>query len=244
MAPLSGSPLIDGGPATCPDAASVPLATDERGAPRGTPCDIGAYEAIAPTATAPPSVSGTALAGETLSCQPGTFGGDGPQTTEAVWLRDGQQAAAGSQYAIPAADVGHTLACRMTATNAYGSISSDSAGVPVSAAPTPPVVVPPGAAIVIAKLSKFKIGPKTLHGATKAKVTFTLSAAAKVTFTLCRRSAKKCTRVTKGAPKALAGKKGANTVRLKAKGLKRARYRLTAKPAGGKAAQIAFQVVR
>ncbi|MDX6659093.1 MAG: hypothetical protein QOH62_3886 [Solirubrobacteraceae bacterium] len=244
MAPLSGSPLIDGGPATCLDAASVALTTDQRGAPRGTPCDIGAYEAVAPTATAPPSITGTPLAGETLTCQPGTFGGDGPQTTETVWLRDGQQAAAGSQYAIPAADVGHTLACRMTATNAYGSASSDSAGVPVNAAPTPPVVVPAGGAVAIAKLSRFKISPKKLHGATKAKVTFTLSAPAKVAFTLCRRSGKKCNRVTKGAPKALAGKKGANTVRLKAKGLKRARYRLSAKPAGGKAAQIALQVVR
>ena len=99
-------------------------------------------------------------------------------------------------------------------------------------------------AVASAKLSKFKINPKTLHSATKAKVTFRLSAPAKVAFTLCRISGKKCKRVTKGAPKTLAGKRGTNTIRLKAKGLKRARYRLTAKPAGGKTAQIALRVVR
>jgi hypothetical protein len=222
----------------------VPLAADQRGAPRGALCDIGAYEAIAPTATAPPSVGGTPLTGETLTCQPGTFGGDGPQATETVWLRDGQQAATGSQYAIPGADAGHALACRTTATNAYGSASSDSATVPVNAGPTPPGGGPGGNAGATATLTKLKIGPKTLHRATKAKVTFRLSAPAKVTFSLCLRSGKKCKRLKKGAPKTFAGKPGPNTLRLKATGLKRGRYRLTAKPAGGKAVQIAFRVVR
>ncbi|MGD5361259.1 choice-of-anchor Q domain-containing protein, partial [Xanthomonas citri pv. citri] len=114
MAPLAGSPLIDGGPATCTDTGGAPLTADQRGADRGTPCDNGASEAIAPTATAAPAIAGNAPPGETLTCQPAVFAGDGPQTIETVWLRDGQQAATGTQYAIPAADVGHAIACRMT----------------------------------------------------------------------------------------------------------------------------------
>ena len=55
MAPLPGSPLIDGGPPTCTDVSDEPLATDQRGDPRGTPCDIGAYEAIAPGNATPPA---------------------------------------------------------------------------------------------------------------------------------------------------------------------------------------------
>jgi hypothetical protein len=44
LALLPGSAAIDAGPATCLDADGLPLATDQRGAPRLSPCDIGAFE--------------------------------------------------------------------------------------------------------------------------------------------------------------------------------------------------------
>jgi CSLREA domain-containing protein len=240
MAPLGGSPIINGGPAVC-QGDGTPLTTDQRGMPRDAACDNGAYEAIAPAVGMRPAVGGSPVTGKTVTCVPGTFTGDAPQTIETAWLRDGQQVATGTDYPIPAGDAGHELVCRQTATNAYGSATGDSIGVAVTAAPTPAGGNNGGATPTISNL---KIKPKTLHRRTKAKVTFTLSAPARVTFKLCKRKGKKCKRVKKGAPKALQGKQGANRVTLKAKGLKRGRYRLTATPAGGKGARVSFRVVQ
>jgi hypothetical protein len=44
MSLLPGSAAIDGGEAACVDAVGAPLLEDQRGDPRGTPCDIGAFE--------------------------------------------------------------------------------------------------------------------------------------------------------------------------------------------------------
>jgi hypothetical protein len=44
MALLTGSAAIDAGEAACVDALGAPLTEDQRGDPRGTPCDIGAFE--------------------------------------------------------------------------------------------------------------------------------------------------------------------------------------------------------
>ena len=44
MALLPGSAAIDAGEPACVDAAGAPLSEDQRGDPRGTPCDIGAFE--------------------------------------------------------------------------------------------------------------------------------------------------------------------------------------------------------
>jgi hypothetical protein len=44
MALLPGSAAIDAGETACVDAVGAPLSEDQRGDPRGTPCDIGAFE--------------------------------------------------------------------------------------------------------------------------------------------------------------------------------------------------------
>jgi hypothetical protein len=44
MAPLPGSAAIDAGETACVAADGSPLTEDQRGDPRGTPCDIGAFE--------------------------------------------------------------------------------------------------------------------------------------------------------------------------------------------------------
>ena len=55
----------------------------------------------------------------------------------------------------------------------------------------------------------------------------------------------RCTwRVTKRAPKTMNGKQGANHTKLKIKGLRTARYRLTATPAGGRARHATFRIKR
>ena len=59
MALLPGSAAIDAGEAPCLSASGQPLATDQRGLPRGNPCDIGAFE-LQPPAPPPPPVPTTA----------------------------------------------------------------------------------------------------------------------------------------------------------------------------------------
>jgi hypothetical protein len=44
LALLPGSAAIDAGEPACVDTAGAPLSEDQRGDPRGTPCDIGAFE--------------------------------------------------------------------------------------------------------------------------------------------------------------------------------------------------------
>ena len=85
-----------------------------------------------------------------------------------------------------AADGGHGLACRQTATNAYGSATAESTPVQVQGTSSPPA----GTVVVLSKLR-----------VRKGKVTFTLSAPARVRFTLCRFKGKTtvCKRVKKRA---------------------------------------------
>jgi hypothetical protein len=84
-----------------------------------------------------PSILASATQGDALTCQ----GGDWRYhpTLAFQWLRDSQpiDGATSASYTATSADVGKTLVCRVTATNAGGSASADSNGV-VPAAPKPP----------------------------------------------------------------------------------------------------------
>jgi hypothetical protein len=96
-----------------------------------------------PSFSALPQVTGTLVVGGQLTCQPGTWSG-GPSFAYA-WLRDGSAigGAVHASYAVAQGDVGHELACRVTATNASGSAEATSAAVRVPAKPvdtTPPSV--------------------------------------------------------------------------------------------------------
>lgn len=58
LALLPGSAAIDAGEAPCLDASGLVLATDQRGLPRGNPCDIGAFEVQPPPPPpAPPATT-------------------------------------------------------------------------------------------------------------------------------------------------------------------------------------------
>ncbi|HEX8207753.1 MAG TPA: trypsin-like serine protease [Solirubrobacteraceae bacterium] len=104
-----------------------------------------AFASEAPRNTAAPSVDGTAEVGSTLTCSPGTW--TNAQTFAYEWLRDGAVVGSGPTYTVVDEDAGHTVTCRVTATNEEGAstkaTSSSSAGrVPAPAGPPPP---PPGA---------------------------------------------------------------------------------------------------
>jgi hypothetical protein len=139
LAPAPASPVLGAGgqclnPTSTP--ANQPLTVDQRSQPRPNPCDIGAFQAQDPTNTTLPSISGVPLAGRVLSCALGLWSGDGPLSFTYQWLRDGGaiSGAASSTYTITGADVGHRLACAVTATH-YGSVSATSGSVSVVPVP-------------------------------------------------------------------------------------------------------------
>ncbi len=86
-----------------------------------------------PESTTPPVILGEALAGETLSCQPGSWEGTPAPTFADRWLRDETPIAGATKasYEVGAADEGHTLFCEVTATNTAGSKRATSNGLPV-----------------------------------------------------------------------------------------------------------------
>jgi hypothetical protein len=79
-----------------------------------------------PVNTTPPAISGTAAVGSALSCSPGSWTGDpAPTAFTYRWLSDGAPitgpTAAESSYTAQSADEGHSVSCKVYATNAAGS---------------------------------------------------------------------------------------------------------------------------
>ena len=80
----------------------------------------------APTNTVAPAITGTAQEGQTLTCSTGTWTGSPTYTYQ--WKRNGSNitSATNSTYTLVTADVGQSILCTVTATNAVGSASADS----------------------------------------------------------------------------------------------------------------------
>ena len=101
-----------------------------------------------PLALAPPSVTGTAYLGQTLTLVPGTWAGTPPLAFTYQWQRcDGAggacldvEGATGSSYLLAADDLAWTIRVRETAVNEAGSTSASSAAAgPVLDPGDPPV---------------------------------------------------------------------------------------------------------
>src|SRR5205823_5375155 len=107
--------------------------------------------ATAPSNTSPPTVSGTAQQGQTLTASPGTWSGTTPITYAYQWQRCGTSCAdisgaTAQTYVAAAADVGSTLRVHVTASNSAGSGTADSAQTAVvtaSSSATPPANTSP-----------------------------------------------------------------------------------------------------
>ena len=83
-----------------------------------------------------PSIGGIPARGQRLTCKPGVSGsGSATATLAYSWLRDTRAIAGAnsSTYVVSSADVSHHLQCRVSATNAGGSVSATSAFVTVPA---------------------------------------------------------------------------------------------------------------
>jgi len=118
-------------------ALALALATGTAGA---------STSAVAPTNTAAPAVSGTAAQGQTLTTTGGGWSGDTPITFAYKWERcdtSGANCAAISgataqDYTVALADVNSTIRSLVTASNAGGSASKESAQTAKVTGATPP----------------------------------------------------------------------------------------------------------
>ena len=91
-----------------------------------------------PANTSPPQLTGAAVAGQTLTCTPGSWT-DSPAFSY-QWLRGGAAIAAATAptYAVTTDDVGSALACQVTGTNPGGGSSATSPTLVATAALAPP----------------------------------------------------------------------------------------------------------
>lgn len=83
-----------------------------------------------PASTAAPTLTGTAIAGDVLTCSQGAWSHE-PTYVVYQWLREGTVIAGqtGATYTLQAADEGHSVTCSVTAGNGAGTASATSSAV-------------------------------------------------------------------------------------------------------------------
>ena len=133
MALKPSSPAIGAGdPATCGtiDQRLLPIANDGNSG-----CDSGSFEFYAkPRDTKKPKIKGKPKKGHTLKCKKGTWKGGTPITYAYQWYR-GHKKIGGETaktHEVHGKDSGHSLRCKVTATNPGGKSKAKSKKVRVS----------------------------------------------------------------------------------------------------------------
>jgi uncharacterized protein YukE len=122
----------------------VVTATNAAGSDSQTSAAVGPVTPKPPVSASPPVVTGEPRVGSTLTATPGAWTSSAPLTYEYQWLRcDASGAncveisgATGTSYTAVAADEGHVLRVRVTASNSGGSANAQSAGT-AAVAPAP-----------------------------------------------------------------------------------------------------------
>jgi hypothetical protein len=116
-------------------AAAVALVALAALAGTGVAAQSAAQANYAPSNTAAPTISGSAVVGQTLTASPGTWSSDTTPTYAYQWQRCDKlgnscaaiTGAAAQTYVVQSADTGSTLRVEVTAKNASGSASATSA---------------------------------------------------------------------------------------------------------------------
>lgn len=178
-----------------------------------------------PTNQSPPTATGIAQVGQTLTCLEGGWNGTQPITYTFQWMHNGAAipGAATSTYVLTPEDAGAQIVCAVTASNDAGSASaSSSAVIPVGlSAPTPEPAadtIPPTVTGFSISPRKFRILYRTCKNnrATKiprVKFSYTLSedANVKVTTRYAGSDAKKALPGNHDGTMATTGNTGGNT---------------------------------
>lgn len=187
---VNGATVYHSATATFPAAgfSSVQLGNNSTAQPFAVVADnisvtTGAVgTATPPTNTSPPTISGKATQGSTLTASPGTWSGTAPITSAYQWQRcNGAGAicvdatgATSSNYVLGTADVGATLRAAVTSTNSAGNssaVSTPTALVTAGSSPAPTNTAPPTISGTPVQGSTLTGGPGTWSGA--APITFT-----------------------------------------------------------------------
>ena len=95
-----------------------------------------------PAGSASPTITGTPAVGQTLSCDNGVWF-NAPTSYTYQWNGTAGSPTTNSTYVVVSSDLGHTISCTVTATNAHGSASATSNSVLIVALPantSPPVI--------------------------------------------------------------------------------------------------------
>jgi lysophospholipase L1-like esterase len=141
-----------------------------------------------PINTVPPQAIGIAAPGSSLSCSLGSWSGSTPLTYTIQWLRNRSPIAGRttSTYRVLASDLGHTISCRVTASNPDGSSAATSIAVKVTAPPP----FPPFRATISALSETNKVfGPGGPHHTRGTIFSFRLDLPAHVTVAIERQTA-------------------------------------------------------
>jgi len=150
-------------------AALVAGAAIAIGALLGSAEPGNAASAAQPSESSPPTISGTAQQGKTLTASTGTWNGTTPITYTYQWRRCDKNGgdcadvsgATSKTYTLGSSDVGHTMRVHVTAKNDDGSASDTSAPTAVVSAPAPTTTKPS------------ETSPPTIGGTTEAGKTLT-----------------------------------------------------------------------
>jgi len=111
----------------------------------------GSVSGTAPVTSSLPTISGIAAEGQTLTASAGAWTGTTPLNRSYQWRRCDSAganclditAASATTYSVAAADIGHTIRVRETATNAYGQGFADSVATALAKGNPPVNSAPP-----------------------------------------------------------------------------------------------------
>lgn len=123
-------------------------ATNSEGSASATSSGVGPVAGAgneAPANIAPPTISGVAAVGQTLTASPGSWSGVPTPTYAYQWKRNGVaiSGATNPTYVVQEADFGYVLTVEVTATNSEGSAVATSSGTQAVVSAAPLNTVPP-----------------------------------------------------------------------------------------------------